>query len=527
MYRILVADDEVHICQLIQHLVDWEGLHAQLCGVANDGVEAYELIQTQQPHVVISDIRMSGMDGLGLLEQVQRAGIRCAFILVSGYRQFEYAQRAIQLGVTDYLVKPINRQALNSAIRKGIAKVELLREREEPYAEEHPAPPLYRGLSGLKAALETDAEILNRCSFQELAQQNGIAPSSHLQLIYWKAVCGESFSDEALPLLQSRITQTLRTGKWADHSICSRWEQGGVLAAADASTPCVDASLLQRSCQAAAAEFPHWRVILGICEPRPEEPLLQSIRRAQLAAQQHFFQPTETCFSTGPAKASPRLTDLSDQLNLVPLLDAMKLLDSDSVLSLAQEGFHRLQKPESASLLFDYAGWLVDSMNHALSAFTASRSGLEKVQYLHRSELLEQLDHCPSLLSFSARVCESLEGCIRETRSAIEQLENKPVRVVRDMVESRYMEHISLNDAAEAADLNPVYLSALFKKETGINFKDYLTNARMEKAKELLRQGESINRVSELVGYQDTKYFSRLFARVVGVNPTQYKKLYH
>ena len=90
----------------------------------------------------------------------------------------------------------------------------------------------------------------------------------------------------------------------------------------------------------------------------------------------------------------------------------------------------------------------------------------------------------------------------------------------------RYQGHISLSDAAEATGLNPVYLSVLFKKETGVNFKDYVANVRMDKAKELLRQGESISRVAELVGYQDTKYFSRLFTRVVGVNPTQYKKLY-
>jgi len=93
-------------------------------------------------------------------------------------------------------------------------------------------------------------------------------------------------------------------------------------------------------------------------------------------------------------------------------------------------------------------------------------------------------------------------------------------------VAERYMEHISLNDAADLVDLNPVYLSVLFKRETGINFKDYVINVRMDKAKELLRQGEPINQVAELVGYQDSKYFSRLFARVVGVNPTQYKKLY-
>ena len=61
MYRVLLVDDEVHICQLIRHLVEWEKLDAELCGVAHDGVEAYEMVQSLKPHVVISDIRMSGM----------------------------------------------------------------------------------------------------------------------------------------------------------------------------------------------------------------------------------------------------------------------------------------------------------------------------------------------------------------------------------------------------------------------------------------------------------------------------------
>lgn len=100
--------------------MDWEALDAELCGVAHDGVEALDLIERLQPHVVISDIRMSGLDGISLLEKVRNLGLSCAFILVSGYRQFDYAQKAIHLGVTDYLVKPIKKRELNRAIEKGI-----------------------------------------------------------------------------------------------------------------------------------------------------------------------------------------------------------------------------------------------------------------------------------------------------------------------------------------------------------------------------------------------------------------------
>ena len=89
------------------------------------------------------------------------------------------------------------------------------------------------------------------------------------------------------------------------------------------------------------------------------------------------------------------------------------------------------------------------------------------------------------------------------------------------------MEPLSLNDVAAEVNLNPVYLSVLFKKETGTNFKDYLTGVRIDTAKSLLRKKESLAEVAEKVGYKDAKYFSKLFTRVVGVNPTQYRKLYN
>ena len=142
---------------------------------------------------------------------------------------------------------------------------------------------------------------------------------------------------------------------------------------------------------------------------------------------------------------------------------------------------HALEAAGDPEAVFRYAAWCVDSLNHALSAFTAAQGGLEELQYLHRNEILQQLRHCPSMVSLSAALCRVVEEKIQGTRLVIEQLENRPVRIVRDLVAQRYQEHISLNDAAEATGLNPVYLSVLFKKETGVNFKDYVAGVRIER----------------------------------------------
>ena len=126
-----------------------------------------------------------------------------------------------------------------------------------------------------------------------------------------------------------------------------------------------------------------------------------------------------------------------------------------------------------------------------------------------------------------SRLTVAVSAHLGQVRDAVRNTENQPVSIVKGIVARRYMEPLSLNDVAAEVNLNPVYLSVLFKKETGTNFKDYLTGVRIDTAKSLLRKKESLAEVAEKVGYKDAKYFSKLFTRVVGVNPTQYRKLYN
>ena len=105
---------------------------------------------------------------------------------------------------------------------------------------------------------------------------------------------------------------------------------------------------------------------------------------------------------------------------------------------------------------------------------------------------------------------------------------SKHIQLAKRYISEHYAENVALEDIAKIAFVNPAYLSVLFKKEEGINFSDYLMQFRIEKAKELLRSGQklSIDQISALVGYQDSRYFSKLFTRLVGIKPSDYRRLY-
>ena len=121
MLKVVIVDDEKMICSLISQLLDWEEMGAEIVGMAYTGIEAFEMIQEQRPDIIISDIRMPGYDGLELIKRTKEEGIESEFVMISGFKQFEYAQNAMKYGVKYYLLKPIEEDKLAEIIRE-IAK---------------------------------------------------------------------------------------------------------------------------------------------------------------------------------------------------------------------------------------------------------------------------------------------------------------------------------------------------------------------------------------------------------------------
>ena len=124
MLKVLIADDERKVCQLIEKLIDWQALDMQVTATAENGIEALERIKEHHPDIVITDIRMPGYDGLDLIRLGQEINPRMEFIIISGYRHFEYAQTAIRYGVNAYILKPIKKDELTGTLKKLGSKLQ-------------------------------------------------------------------------------------------------------------------------------------------------------------------------------------------------------------------------------------------------------------------------------------------------------------------------------------------------------------------------------------------------------------------
>ena len=123
MLKILIADDELYISQLIYKMVDWEARDITVVGMVSNGKEALEAIEQHKPDIVITDIRMPGMDGLELVKYTKEKNWDISYIIISGYKYFEYAHTALNLGVEHYLLKPIDKMELESILNQICASI--------------------------------------------------------------------------------------------------------------------------------------------------------------------------------------------------------------------------------------------------------------------------------------------------------------------------------------------------------------------------------------------------------------------
>lgn len=124
MYKIFLADDEIWETMGLKKLLEKTGLPIQVLGEAENGIVAWEQIVEKQPDILITDIRMPGMNGLELIQKIRERGLGIEIIVLSGYAEFEYARAAMRWGVKDYLLKPVEQEALNQVLREIIKKGE-------------------------------------------------------------------------------------------------------------------------------------------------------------------------------------------------------------------------------------------------------------------------------------------------------------------------------------------------------------------------------------------------------------------
>lgn len=535
--RILIADDEYKVRRLVRVLLERAGLDVEVVGDVENGRTALEMVQQEKPDVIITDIRMPGINGLDLIRACKESHPDVAFVIISGYQEFEYAQEAIRYGVEDYLVKPLEQEDLAAVIRKiekkhrhaqanALAEQKLLQRRREDdvTARKMLMRDFLHQPDSLRGRL--DEEMLRekyRCVFSEPAFVFAALKPDTLDAVEHPRL---------YPFLQEKLEQTLKRCLkevgLAHLTICEQ-QTAWILFNSRLSRISEIQKILQRMIymlrmECSAVPGLHVTGVLGKPVSALAE-LPESLDSTRFTLQDRLVQGTDHLLS---GKIPYSSYDVSDFLTVAlrrRLIETVESLKTGESVEMIQKLGAQVQAVPgcTGAFVLQIAGALLELLVFSIkNAFSAEEaSAFEK-------SLRQRLPMCAS----AGEVFAQFETILQSTRESLLQKQTErdcqPVQQAKQYIQKHYAQEITLSEVGREVGLTPAYLSTLFKKETGQSFLDFVTETRIQAAGNLLlNTQETLETITEAVGYSDVKYFCRTFKKKMGLSPTEYRKLYY
>lgn len=537
--KVLIVDDEKKLCQLIQYLVDWEKLGLTVAGVAYNGIDALQMIETNRPDIVITDIKMPGCDGLELIERVQARKIDVHFIIISGYQDFEYARKAIRYGVRDYLSKPIQEDELEEVLEKVIAERTQTAEQEKNVAllKDKVAQQSFQiKKTFLKALINQEMKNFLQNNLEEINERYHCAfCQGNYQVLYVKPDLPDM---EEYDLLYRQVTEKIS-------EICKKELQDQcyeLITCEDDLGTCLllnypdgvftDFRWRLKHIRSHSSSFPEIsqdiHVTIGIGRPVKDLVYIeQSYLDARSAVLNRICLGVDKIIGVNEEateKNAFEAGEIIDNNLRNQFRERIDMYDSEG-LSLLMEKICTicLETPQmdgnkiflTAKELFDL--FLLELKKSKFSTREDEmRDAFQKVFY-----------RCTTVKDVFSGTCNLMRKYMEAEWEASRQVEIKPVKLVKSYIQDHYAETIKLEELAEMVGFNSAYFSSMFKKETGQTLTEYILEVRMEQARELLKQKDiKINHIPEMIGIGDAKYFSKQFKKVSGLTPSQYRKFF-
>lgn len=531
MLKVFLVEDEFVVREGIKKNVNWEAHGYEFCGEASDGELAFPMIQKLKPDIVITDIRMPFMDGLELSRLIKKEMPWIEIIILTGHQEFEYAKEGIKLGVAQYLSKPISGEELLREVGEVAVRIEEkrkeleIKEKYEKEMEENLLKEQKELFQYLVTGSKSVTELL------ELGEKLGMDLSAMwYSIVLMKTQSTNHAQDEySNSIIEIEGRWKKLDDKMQVLTFDRNLEGKAILFRADSKE---ELEQLQKDylnqMKEILDEYEQVRYFGGIGEPvnRLRELSVSFERASHAFAHRYLIGDSRILSSTDMEQSVYQEQDefhINDvntkQIDRNKIKEFLKLGDKGEVIYFVDEFFKALGAGVMKSNIF--------RQYITMDAYFCVVDFVEGLQ-LQREEI-----EAPDVMSGALQSQESaIQYVIRIMTKAVELREKTAsnrygdiVDEVMSYIEKNYaQEDLSLNLLASHVNFSPNHLSMIFSQQTGQTFIKYLTDFRMNKAKELLRCTNKRSSVIAMeVGYKDSHYFSYLFKKTQGMTPTQYR----
>lgn len=476
MYRVCIADDELYVRKSITQRIEKSKLPLLVVGTVENGDKGWELFKREKPDIFFVDIKMPAQDGLSMIEKIKREyrNVKTKFIVISGYDDFEYMQKAIQVGVVDYVRKPLESEPFIRVLEKICNQLEE-EEMEESKKMTKGRMIFWRDFYKVMKHKEINGTFLLLYQKEMLSQANvwkleKIYPDSE-----WKYICFHS-TNQILLLYSDRPGTTVM----ADQKLNSLKDIARYAVvysgkeSLDQILQCLEQSLDRRF--------------------YPGTPFLI---KAEMSSEKD-----KTIWDTHELETALKNTRENRYQNVIKKV--MSDIESDHENFIYYTEFFHVFNSVLASIYTSYGLSLPEDISRSFSPMA-----------------LADFSWCEDLKKAVDDSAKALVTKVRELTTRSEIVDN----VIR-YIKNHYKEDINLNVLAAEFFLSPAYLSRKFSQTTGVSIMSYLEEYRINIATDLLiGTDQSVSEIAEQVGYCDANYFTKIFKKVKGITPKEFRKM--
>lgn len=530
MIKVLISEDEKRICKLIQNIIPWNELGFEIVDFAYSGTEAINKIQLYDPDVVITDIRMPGCTGIEMIEQVNSEKIK--FIIISGYKYFEYAKSAIKYGVEDYILKPIDRNELINAlvrIKKNyeVLHINIQKDIELKNSKEKIRNNLINNVL-LNNNLVKDSNISKINEEFNLHFQKGSFKAIYLKIL---SEDNEGFNHKNIFNIFIKEFDNLFLDK--THDITNSLYKEGVILLINyrqVDENCMHESLNKflNIIKKLIGKFQDLNFILTLGNTVTKiNEIPSTIYNSINMIKYRVTYGVNTIIDI--SMTEPLGINGTSILSDKEIWDLKNIVESQNYkgfLSLIDNAFKKVDTKYHGNAIYFFK--TLESINETILEVYKSidvKDNFSEALISQYNRLINiENDRKVLVNKYKLFVVDQLKEC----NCGVNKKELALITKAKKYISYNYQNAITLEEVAEVVQISPAYLSTMFKKEMGVNFCDYIIELRIELSKEILKTTNlPIAEITEQIGYTDSRYFSKLFDKIVGIKPSKYRKLYN
>lgn len=521
MYKIVFIDDNKAIIDGLKYIIDWKALDIEICGKAYDGLEGIKIINKIQPDLLITDIRMPGLDGLEMIESILTKHPSLKIIILSGFDDFSYAQKAIEIGVAAYILKPIKKQLLHDKLLEILSEI---KDEEFEFQEKEQ----------LVSKISLLSEIAREKYFIDLLN-NRIPISSRKSIDCSVLGLQEWPHFYCLLLIEHDFKKSFNYHNYFKSILTSLHNDINDDTSATA-VSILDNQVLFFIYGPALSYIEQYREKLlnnlnlhskfsyyaGISLTHHDvNELSLTYKEAQEALEEVFTNHGTKFYQELTTKTNNK--DIDTKPIIEEIINSIKKMNQEkSYINLDQFFKYLTQQNCRTTQFYTESINLFLALKQLVYTYQISHDLETNSNYLNITYLQHNFRTLSALKSTFKKIIQEIIEAIKSTPlSSSELLVEEIIHYLKEHYVDETRESI-----ANHFHITPTYLSKIFKSVTEMNFVDYLTQLKIEQAKaKLLNSTYQIQEISEQLGYANAHYFTKVFKKNTGMTPSKYRKL--